>query len=62
VLLRALREHGLAQTELARQRYAKSRLEVERELAQLAQAAERLPAAAPAVDEPNDPNEDDLVT
>ncbi|HEY7327868.1 MAG TPA: type IV secretion system DNA-binding domain-containing protein [Gemmataceae bacterium] len=47
---------------LARQRYAKPRLEVERELAQVARAAERLPVAAQDPEEPNDPSEDDLVT
>lgn len=45
----------------ARQRFAKPRLEVERELAHLAQAADHLPVAAHGGDEPSDPNEDDLV-
>ena len=47
--------------DLARQRYAMPRLEVERELAQVATAAERLHGAAHGADEPSDPNEDDLV-
>jgi hypothetical protein len=46
---------------LARQRYAKPRLEVERELAHIAQAAERLHGDARGADEPGDPNENDLV-
>jgi len=46
---------------LARQRYAKPRLEVERELTLAANAAERLPVAAHSADEQSDPNEDDLV-
>src|SRR5262249_37909825 len=46
---------------LSRQRYARPRLEVDRELAQVAQAARRLPVAAHGANEPSDPNEDDLV-
>jgi hypothetical protein len=46
---------------LSRQRYARPRLEVERELAQVAKTARRSPAAAHRADEPSDPNEDDLV-
>lgn len=46
---------------LARQRYAKPRLEVERELSQVAQAAERLRGTDHLADAPSDPNEDDLV-
>jgi hypothetical protein len=46
---------------LARQRYAKPRLEVERELAHAAQVVQRLQGQAPEADEPSDPNEDDLV-
>jgi hypothetical protein len=46
---------------LARQRYAKPQLEVERELSHVAKQAEHLHAVAPLGDEPSDPNEDDLV-
>src|SRR5262249_16699132 len=45
----------------ARERYAKPRVEVERDLATVAKAAEQLPEATQWTDEPSDPNEDDLV-
>jgi hypothetical protein len=45
----------------ARQRYARPRVEVERELARVAKAAERLQTKTHHVDEPSDPDEDDLV-
>jgi hypothetical protein len=45
---------------LARQRYARPRREVERELLNVAKSAEKLNALV--ADEPCDPNEDDLVT
>jgi hypothetical protein len=47
---------------LTRQRYARPRAEVERELQPVAQAAERPQAAADRTDEPSDPHEDDLVS
>ena len=47
---------------LARQRYAKPRLEVESELAQVARAAVQYLHVQPhGAEEPSDPNEDDLV-
>lgn len=49
-------------TALARQRYAKPRLEVERELAPVAESAEHPPDTPHRDDEPSDPQEDDLVT
>jgi hypothetical protein len=45
----------------ARQRYAKPRSEVERELAEVTKVNHRISAAAAVADEPSDPNEDDLV-
>jgi hypothetical protein len=46
---------------LARQRYARPRAEVEKELARFARATEQPSAAAAGTDGPSDPNEDDLV-
>src|SRR5262249_17177011 len=46
---------------LSRQRYAKPRVEVERELAQAANVGRRRQVHVHRVDEPTDPNEEDLV-
>jgi hypothetical protein len=47
---------------LTRQRYAKPRLEVEKELRHVAKSAKRLQVVVDQSDEPSDPNEDDLVS
>jgi hypothetical protein len=46
---------------LARKRYAQPRLEVEAELREVAKAAEKMEFAGESIEEPSDPNEEDLV-